>query len=293
VHLGLGIYNQMGDVIAWTPFAGNGRGRSRGPTRVVDFALRAAPLAAIFVVVEVLLARGSISFTEPLNFVGTLTLPLLSGVFPMLILVAARRRGERLPGRMLGPLGTPVVAVAIGAFFLFGVLVFGVWIWDAPLERAAALLVAAVIVALAIASWRHGAFHPRTVVEYRLEVGPPDRGVLSVVSNGRTVEATVDVDETTGRRREIASELVVNAPNRLRTLTVDLPPGVAPELRLWVHAIAPDGTSTSTPADIRIRDGGDEVGVPIGERIPPTIRLRGGGEPAQLIISVVPGPAGS
>ena len=293
VHLGLGLYNQMADVVAATPLGRLERTDARGFGHAADFAVRAAPLAAIFVVVEVLLARGSISFTEPLNVVGTLTLPLLGGVLPMLIIVAARRRGERMPGRMIRPLGSPFVAIAIGGIFLFGVVVYGLWIWDQPIERTAALIVGAAIVALALVSWRRGAFQARTVVEYRVDVGPPDRGVLTVVSNGRIVPATVDIEETTGRRRETVQELVINAPNRLRSLTVELPRGVAPELRLWVHAIGPDGTSASTPADIRIRDGTDEVGVPIGEGSHPTIRLRGGDEPAQLTISVAPGQASS
>lgn len=293
VHLGLGVYNQIADVIASSPLARGDRDGSDALNRLTDFTIRAAPLVAIFLIVEVLLTQGSISFTEPLNVVGTLTLPLLGGVFPMLILVAARRRGERLPGRMIPALGRPIVAVAIGGIFLFGVVVYGLWIWEDPLQRVAAILVGAAIVALAFVSWRGGAFQPRTVVEYRVDVGPPDRGVLTVLSNGRIVSATVDVEETTGRRRETVRELVINAPNRLRSLTVELPRGVAPELRLWVHSIDPDGTSTRAPADVRIRDGDGEVGIPIREHTHSTIRLRGGEEPAQLTISVAPGQASS
>jgi amino acid permease len=292
VHLGLGVYNQMADVIASTPFARiGGRDGIRSAARIADFGLRAAPLLAVFVIVELLLVRGSISFTEPLSVVGTLTLPLLGGVFPMLILVAARRRGERLPGRVIGPLGWPVVAVAIGGVFLFGVLAFGLWIWTGPLQRVAALLVAGAIVALAVASWRRGAFHPRTIVEYRLESGPPDRGVLTIVSDGRSVPAMVNVDETTGRRRETASELVVNAPNRLRSITVDLPRDVAPELRLWVHAIGPDGTSSRLSAHVHVREGDEDVGLQVDDRNHSTMTLRGGDELAQLTISVAPGQA--
>ena len=291
VHVGLGLYNQMADLIASTPLARLGARADGDQPRIVDFSLRAAPLLAIFVIVEVLLARGSISFTEPLNVVGTLTLPLLAGVFPMLILVAARRRGERRPDHVIRPLGWPVVAVAIGGVFLFGVLSFGLWIWVGPLERAAALLVAGTIVVLAITSWRRGAFEPRTVVEYRLEMGPPDHGILSIITDGRPIAAAVDIEETTGRRRETASELVINAPNRLRSLTVDLPRDVAPELRLWVHAIGPDGTSSTLPADVRVLDGGEEVGLQVGDRTHSTMTLRGGEELARLTISVAPGPA--
>jgi hypothetical protein len=146
-------------------------------------------------------------------------------------------------------------------------------------------------VALAVVSWQRGAFRPRTNVEYRVELGPPDHGVLSIVSDGRGVPSAVDLDETTGRRHETVGELVINAPNRLRSITVDLPAGVAPELRLWVHAIGPDGRSTSTPTDVRIHEGSDEEGVvAVGERSH-SIRLRGGDETARLTISVAPGQA--
>ncbi len=289
IYLGLGIFNQMADLMA--SVQGNDGRSSTATGRLVDFAIRAAPLAVIFVIVEVLLSRGSVSFTEPLNVVGTLTLPLLSGVFPMLLLVAARHRGGRLPGRMIGPLGWPIVAVAIGGVFLFGVVAFGVWIWDSPLERLAALLVGAAMVALTIVSWRRGAFAPRTVVEYRLESGPPDRGILSVVSGGRAIATSVDLEESTGRRRVDGSEIVINAPNRLRSMTVDLPAGIAADVSLWVHAIGPDGGTLRTPVDVRLHDGSSETTFRAADPATSTFAVEPGGDPARLTISLTSGTA--
>jgi len=290
VYLGLGVYNQMADLLAAIPRGG--ASEDTGGRRTADFVVRALPLVAIFLIVEFLLSRGRISFTEPLNLVGTLVLPLLAGVFPMLLLVAARRRGERLPGRVIGPLGWPIVAVAIGAVFLFGVLSFGLWIWDAPLERAAAITVSGAMIVLAILSWRRGAFLPRTVVEYRVETGPPDQGILSVVSDGRRVEAGVDLDESTGRRQLAGAEILVNAPNRLRSMTVDLPDDVAPEVRLWVHAITPEGTSAAAPADIRIHAGSEEQDVHLAGHGARTVVI-GPGQPTRLTISLHPESASS
>ena len=291
IYLGLGIFNQMADLIAAR--AGAHPGSPDTSARLVDFAIRAAPLAVIFLVVEVLLSRGSISFTEPLNLVGTLTLPLLSGVFPMLLLVAARRRGDRLPGRMIGPLGWPIVAIAIGGIFLFGVVSFGLWIWVSPLERLAALFVGAAMVALTVVSWRRGAFAPRTVVEYRLETGPPDRGILSVVSGGRAVAAFVDLEESTGRRRVEGTQIVVNAPNRLRSMTVDLPADVAPDVSLWVHSVGPDGDSTRTPVDVRVHGGSTDTAFRVADAAMSAFAVGTGTDPARLTISLAPGTASS
>src|SRR4029078_1585796 len=94
IYLGLGIFNQMADLLAAR--SGAHAGVPHTSTRVVDSGIRDAPLAVIFLVVEVLLSRGSISFTEPLNLVGTLTLPLLSGVLPIPLFLARRRARQTL-----------------------------------------------------------------------------------------------------------------------------------------------------------------------------------------------------
>ena len=293
IYLGLGIFNQMADLVAAVPARDGGSSSATG--RLVDFAIRAAPLAVIFVIVEVLLSRGSVSFTEPLNVVGTLTLPLLSGVFPMLLLLAARRRGGRLPGRMIGPLGWPVIAVAIGGVFLFGVVAFGLWIWIRPLERLAALFVSFAMIGLTIVSWRRGAFAPRTVVEYRLETGPPDRGILSIVSGGRAIATSVELDESTGPRRIEGSEIVINAPNRLRSMTVDLPADVSPDVSLWVHSIDADGGSMRTPADVRIHGSTDtaDTAFRVADAATSAFSIEPGADPARLTISLSPGAARS
>ena len=157
IYLSLGIFNQMVEVIAAVPSMASQSGPAAG---LIGFATRAAPLGAIFIGVEALLNAGVISFTEPLNIVGTITLPLLGGLFPMLLLMASRQRGERIPGRVIGPLGWRVTAVLIGSLYLASLVAFGLWIWHEPLERLAAIATAAAMVGLALVTWRRGAFAP-------------------------------------------------------------------------------------------------------------------------------------
>jgi amino acid permease len=275
VYVGLGIFNQMAEVLGAASLGRLGVLKQR---RLLGFVAQAAPLALIFVAVAFLLSNGRISFTEAINVIGTLTLPLLGGVFPMLILVAARRRGERLPGRVIGPLGHPIAALLIGSIYFAAVLAFGLWIWHEPIERAAALAVAAAILVLAVVSWRHGAFAPRTVVEYRVETGPPSFGVLSVLTEGRPLVSEIGLNETTGSRTSTSSEATVSAPNRLRTITVGLP-GLSPrELELWIHSISSDGSSTTVASGVQIA-AGDSV---------TTIRLEG--QTAAPVVELGPGP---
>lgn len=249
IYVGLSIFNLMAEAVAAIPIA---RWRSRRSGRLTGFAIGVAPLVAIFVTVEWLLSTGGITFTEPLNVVGTITLPLLGGVLPMLLLVASRRRGERLPGWMIGPLGQPITALLIGSLYLFSVFAFGLWIWHEPLQRLAAIATGVAIVALPVVAWRRGAFVPRTVVEYRVEAGPPAYGVVSVLSAGRPLVAEIGLDETTGLRTVTAPETTVGAPNRLRSVSVSLPVHAARELELWVHAISSDGSSTATSSTVEL-----------------------------------------
>ena len=40
---------------------------------------------------------GSVSFAGLLSILGVIVVPLLGGIFPVLLLVASRRKGERVP----------------------------------------------------------------------------------------------------------------------------------------------------------------------------------------------------
>lgn len=252
LYVGLGLFNQMAEAIAALPGAAWRRRR-----RLTRFAVQALPLGVMFLVVEGLLNADAISFTAPLSIVGTITLPLLGGVLPMLLVVAARRRGERLPSRVIGPLGMPLTALVIGTLYLLAVVAFGVWIWREPLGRLAAIGVAIATVALALVSWRRGAFAPRTVVEYRVESGPPTYGIVSVMSAGRPLSAEIALHETTDVRIVMAPEAMVGAPSRLRSVIVALPEHAARELELWIHSISNDGASVSMASDVDIITGAD------------------------------------
>ncbi len=290
IYVGLGIFNQMVEVIVAVPFMTAQSGRT---ARLVGFVIRAAPLIAIFIGVEALLRSDVISFTEPLNVIGTITLPLLGGLFPMLLLMASRQRGERIPGRVVGPLGWRVTAILVGALYLASLVAFGVWIWHEPLERIAAIGVALAMVVLAAVSWRRGAFAPRTVVEYRIEAGPPEYGVLSVLSSGRPLAAEIGLGETTGQRAVRAAETVVHAPNRLRTITVGLPVRAARELELWIHAISPDGSSIHASSSVELVVADEAQSVRIDGRTDAAVFVAGQGGAAVVTISLTGVPAQS
>ena len=85
IYCSLGLYNQM---VEWRP--------EPDPRR--RFLVGTLPAVAVLGVTLAMLAAGSQSFAGPLGYVGALTIPLLGGLFPMLLVVASRRRGELVPG---------------------------------------------------------------------------------------------------------------------------------------------------------------------------------------------------
>src|ERR671911_1687194 len=104
------------------------------------FFLGAGPTAAAFLLAEWQLLTGSGSYTELLGVIGAVVVPLLGGVFPVLLLVASRQKGERVPGGIYRFLGNPVLLVGIYVLFLISIFVHGLVIWEDPVQRAGALL---------------------------------------------------------------------------------------------------------------------------------------------------------
>jgi amino acid permease len=241
IYLSLSLFNQMAELLPGpaAPAGASASIRSRLP----GFVLRAGPLAIVFVGVEALMLFGSISFTEPASIVGTLTLPLLGGVFPMLMLVAARRKGDRLPGRVIGFLGNPVVvAITIGVFFLAEAS-YGLFIWTGIVERVLALLVAAAVPLVWLITWRRGSFRTRTVIELRREPGPPERGFLTVTANGRPLTTELSLAEGPETRQVNAASAGIADPGHLRWASAELPAATTTELKVWAHSITHDGDS--------------------------------------------------
>ena len=205
------------------------------------FVVGAAPAVALFGVLIWLVATGQESFTGTLGYAGALTAPLLGGLFPMLLVVVARRRGELVPGTVLRIVGHPVTAVVIGAVFGAAVLLHGLVIWDAPVAQAAAIAVTAVMAFAVVDAFRRGAFRRRTVVEFRREP-ERDAGHAAVTAAGETAVAEMELD---GEPTPLGAFAHYSA---VRTATFRLPEGGPLEVAVWAHHVSHDGESLPVPA---------------------------------------------
>jgi hypothetical protein len=173
---------------------------------------------------------------------------VLAGIFPMLMVVAARRKGDCDVGFVWPLVGRPVVAAAAFLFFLVALLLHGLVIWEEPYERVAALVVAAAAVAVAALAMRRGAFRPRAVVELRVEPSLPEPTVVNVVVAGQCTAAEVQL---TYRDTAFVGGPRGGRPpdcGGLREAVIELPPAPVRELKVWAHRLTPEGTSEGLPA---------------------------------------------
>jgi hypothetical protein len=267
IYTSLGMANQIRE---WLP------GRIKGSTLSL---VTMVPTVVVFAIVELLLVLDRASFTEPLALIGTLAVPLLGGIFPMLLLAASRRRGDRVPAAWVRALRGPVSMTLVGLAFLAGLLVQGLVIWQRPLERIAAALVSVLMIALTWMAVRRGSFRPQAIIEIRRESS--GRGGFAVLVDGRPQIADVTIAEDGHERtvKEAAGEF--DRFTRLRAIAFELPPSMARELRVWVHGETSEGELEPIHSVVEVsdEDGARQVDAPSGRAVVP---IDGG--PARLRI---------
>ncbi|MGQ0573200.1 MAG: hypothetical protein ACT4RN_03230 [Pseudonocardia sp.] len=230
VHFSWGLYHQA---------------RDRGGAAWVGL----APVVGVFVLVEVLLLTGRESFTGQVGIVGALTLPLLAGVVPVLVLAAARRRGECVPARPPLRRGGALVGALLYLLFLAALLAHGLVIWEHPVQRALALGAAAVAVGMTVVAVRSGRFVARLAVELRRDT-ETGRRQLVLTARGAPLAAPVRFGQ--GEPRPLGDG---ELDPSVAAVAVALPelPGVR-DLTVRLHAVDQAGRSEPLPGAVRLDD---------------------------------------
>lgn len=231
--------------------------------------LGVAPVAAAFLVTEWLLATDTGSFAGLLGFMGVTTDALLAGVFPVLLLISARRRGDYVPGRIYRLLGNRLLLAFVYVFALGAIFLHGLVVWTQPDERIAALLIGCLVIGLTVVLVRRGAFAPRATVELR-EDEEVRETTVSAVAAGR--EVTPDLE----------MEGPAHAPRRV-TLTSDWNGARLSELKVWAHRVDAAGGSQTLPAYVRVETEGGvlERDLSLGQAVVPA-----GGGPRRVELTL-------
>jgi hypothetical protein len=173
--------------------------------------LACGPVLLIFAVAEATLDLGDASFSSVLTIAGVVTNVLVGIAIPMLIVMAARRRGELVPPRVWPWVGWPGLAWALVAASLAALVVVGLFVWDDWVSRGAALAMAVLGAVTVVWAVRSGALRRRTVVELL-------PGRWGVVASGRplAVDAELEYDGRSAERIHAAGGPVAEGLRELR-----------------------------------------------------------------------------
>src|SRR6266571_9387847 len=219
-----------------------------------------SPLLLIFLVVEWLLVHKLESFSQVLSFVGIVAVAVMAGVFPVLLLLASRRKGEHVPGFVLPFLAHPLVAGSIYLVAVSILFLHGLFIWQNAFQRVVAILVGVVILAMTYFMVRKGSFARRLVIEVRQEepaVPEQSSGTFTVTDSGKlATQARVALGYADGERLYQAASGAIPEFPELHSAKFQVP-SKAQELLVWLHRVTAEGQSENLPALLRVSSGKD------------------------------------
>jgi hypothetical protein len=210
--------------------------------------------ALLFLLSEWLLLTNARSFSEIYSIQGVLAL-LLACIFPVLLLVASRRKGDLVPGVVLRVLGHPIVLSGIYLLTLAGILLHGLVIWEHPLEQTTALVAIVLTLGLTGVMLRQGAFPPRIVVELRWNRREGDQAKLRIIARGAPLASAIRLGYPSQEQHLYGATAEIGAFAALSDVLLTFPAAQARELKVWAHQIDLDGASTPMPIQLMISDG--------------------------------------
>ena len=220
VHFGLGIANMARELAGRCRV---GATETRAGRRAEALAA-SAPVATVFVYVQWTYLNGTPSFTAPLELIGALLTPVLAGLFPVLLLLAGRARGLPARGAVLPSIvSNRAILSAVALLSFAGLLAHGLVLWEDWPRRAAALLVAAVMLGLCVDLVRRGAFAPTLHVGLRRLPGDGDVAEVSVALAGRAIERSVRLRHAGGAVSALRPDRTVRGFGALRTIAIAPP----------------------------------------------------------------------
>ncbi|MBD2387112.1 hypothetical protein [Cylindrospermum sp. FACHB-282] len=219
------------------------------------FLLSISPLVLVFLLTEWLFFAGTQSFTNILAFAGVLGNSLVGGIFPILLLVSSRQKGELMPGVVFKILNHPFFCVGIYTIFLGILFVHGLFIWQSPLARISALSVAVLSLGATVLMKLYGAFASRVVIE--LQQG--EHSVFKITAGGQPKIAEVLLGYAEGEVQHQGATVDIPSLSSLRYAIFCLPTKGAKEMRVWTHGSNYDKKYNKLPTFVEIESGNKKM----------------------------------
>lgn len=256
----LSLFNQMRE---WLPRPNEAHGTAKSPNflqRLMDnpttaFWVAFTPIILHFALIEWMLITNRHSFTGLMAFMGIITVPLLGGIFPVLLFIASRRKGDYLPAFFVNIMENPIVQAVIYLLFFASIAVYGLFIWQDPIQKILTILTAIGVVFISFLVIRRGAFTPRDVLEIRVDETDNGRAIFKLMSSGvpHPVHVTCDYGDArhTHTESDIVEGIIPNFP-QLEHMNIQLPETPAQELKIWTHRVTMEGISESLSVHVEM-----------------------------------------
>ncbi|WP_019503680.1 aromatic amino acid transport family protein [Pleurocapsa sp. PCC 7319] len=200
------------------------------------FLLSLIPLFLVFLLTEGLLLADKQSFTNVVGFAGVLGNSVIGGIFPVLLLISSRRKGELLPGRVVKLLNYPWLLGSIYCFSLLVIVAHGLFIWEHPLARISALSVTVLSLTATWVMLSTGAFISRTVIELEENQGTEGQSLLKITAGGKPKTAKIKLGYIEGEQNHQAAVVEISTLSSLRYAILELSTKQLEELRVWGHS---------------------------------------------------------
>jgi len=223
------------------------------------FFLSISPLLLVLLLSEWLFFTGTQSFTSVLGFAGVLGNSLVGGIFPVLLLVSSRRKGELVPDVVFQFLNHPWFITGLYSLFLGNLLLHGLMVWKNPVARISALSVALLSLVAPSIMVYNGAFATRLIVELRENAQERGRTVFSIIAGGKPKKADVWLGYADGEQHYQAATGEVPSPSLLRYAVFQLSTKRVEELKVWAYRDNSTGDFESLPALLEVENGNKKM----------------------------------
>jgi hypothetical protein len=185
---------------------------------------------------------------------GVFLIPIIGGIFPMLMLAASRRKGDYTPKLIFDFLGNPLVLIIVYLIYLGSVFAYGVFIWEDPIQRIMAISVGFVMLIVTYVVIRQGAFASRTVIELKVEASDPgERATLIIVEAGKPLIGTFKLVYANEECSIKGSEIEIPSYRQLKNICIEFSTPKSKEIKIWLHRVTPEGNSNAILAELRIK----------------------------------------
>jgi hypothetical protein len=201
-------------------------------------------LIGVLLVAEWLSITGSGSFPALLSFLGVIALPVISGFFPILLLVATRRKGDYVPALVPQLIGSPILLTSIYLLYMAMIFTYAFVIWQTTPERVATLIAGLAVVGVTFAALRGTAVRPRLVVEVRIDEARPTKSCVNVIEDGKPCPTPVILRNRYDGETRLDSPVTVNMSDT-SAIHLQSTPARASELKVWAHRLTAEGASVS------------------------------------------------